>query len=799
MKRKILLLVNLFLPFVVFSQTLHSISPSGANAGETLTVSITGKGTKFKQASGTTVILGVNGAVTNSVTTVHDSLIQASITIPPNANTGDYDVTVTQVTVISRIMIKAFHVNGVPTPVLKAITPTIATNGQTLDVTITGGNTHFNTNGNNVVEFGFGQGSGTTVANSTTPVSDTILKASITIPAKVYNGTYPVYVKNSTDGSMVLQNVFQINGNPRPELASLNPKNGTAGKTLDVTITGRFTHYNAGSNTVNFGFTAASGTTVVNSTTVLSDTTIKVNITIPASTAPGDYGVSVKNSIDGNMDLLMGFHVNPGQQPLIVNINPKSATTNQTLDVTITGAKTHFKSAGTSVIFGFFAQASGTVINSLTPVNDSSIVVNMTIPPNIKIGDYNVTVNNAVDGLLTINNGFRINQSSLASLSSISPATGNAGQTLTVTIRGVNTHFGTTNGTAAAFYFARASGTITIAANSVTVSNDTTLTAAIIIPADVFTGDYDFSVKNTTDGPSPMYGHGFHVNGIAPPLGVSATPNTILAGETGNITIIGNGAHFNSPASKTAVNFIGDRTIIINSKTVLNDSVIALSITAPAIGGGYRIEVTDSIDGKRIGFFKVYPKCFAFFKTTYDVPTNVFSLTLDSTSSKAKSFHWDFGDGTTSTDSFPSHVFTEDKIYNVCLQITNIAGDSCRYCHEIGKDSLGNPIFKTKGFSMYAKPYKELITGIPSNDTDEHFIAVYPNPADNFITIMSSTPISALNKPVLFIYSIEGRLLLQQAFVKEKMVLDISAFQRGMYIMQLTGSKQTEIIKFTKE
>jgi hypothetical protein len=598
MKKNILLFINLFLPFIVFSQTLQSISPSSANAGQTLTVSITGKGTKFKQGSGTTVILGVNGAVTNSVTAVHDSLIQANITIPSNAFTGDYDVTVMGVTVISKVMIKAFHVNGVPAPGLKAITPGIVNSGQTLDVTITGRNTHFSTNGNNIVEFGFGQGSGTTVANSTTPVSDTLLKANITVPAKVYNGTYPVYVKNSTDGALVLQNVFQVNGNPRPELAAINPKNGIAGKNLDVTITGRFTHFSAGSNSVTFGFTAASGTTVVNSTTVLSDTTIRANISIPVSIAPGDYGVAVTNSIEGNIGIQMAFHVSGAALPPAINTNP----------------------AG------------------------------------------------------------------------------------------------------------------------------------------------------------------------------------ILAGETANISIRGiRGTHFNQPGNKTTVNFVGNRTITVNSKTVVNDSMINLNITAPAIEGGYQVFVNDSIDGQFKGDFKIYPKCHAFFKTTYNTSTNVFTLTLDSATSKATSFHWDFGDGTASTDSFPSHVFTEDKIYNVCLQITNTAGDSCSYCHEIGKDSLGNPIFKTIGFSMYAKPYKELITGIPSNGDDAHFVSVYPNPADNLITIMSSTAISVLNKPVLSIYSIEGKLILQQAFVKEKMTLDVSAFQKGIYIMQLTGSKQTEIIKFTKE
>lgn len=798
MKRNLLLFANLLLPFVVFSQTLGSISPGSSNAGQTLDVTIIGIGTKFKQATGTAVIFGLNGAVTNSVNTLDDITIKANVTIPSNAFTGDYDVTVTQTAVNPKILTKAFHINGTPGPGIAHIFPNSATNGQTLDVTITGRNTHFSTNGNNTVEFAFEQGSGATVANSVTLINDTVIKANITVPAPVHDGDYAFSVKNSTDGVVAMPNGFHISGNPKPMLSNINPKKGIAGRTLDIILSARQTHFNSGTNTVNFGFSG--GATAVNSTTALSDTTIKVNITIPASTAPGDYGVTVTNSIEGSVGIASGFHVDPGQQPLIVAVTPHNASTKQTLDVTIIGANTHFKLPDCTVSFSFFAQASGvTIINSITPVNDSSIVVNMTIPPTIKSGDYDVLVRDSVDNLLSLNNSFHINQIQPPFLHTITPNTANAGQTLTVTIRGTSTHFGTTNGTAVAFYFSKAAGMTTVPANSITVINDTTLTASITVPSDVYTGGYNYSVKNTTDGPVPIYGYGFQVNGIAPPLSIDVNPSGILAGETGDITIFGKGAHFMSPASKTVIDFIGDRIIKINSKTIVNDSLINLNITAPGIGGDYRVEITDSIDGKRIGVFKVYPKCISFFKATYDVPTNVFTLTLDSATSKATSFRWDFGDGTQSTDSFPSHTFTEDKIYNVCLQVTNTIGDSCRYCHEIGKDSLGNPIFRTKGFSMHATPYKELVTGIPSEDNNGHFISVYPNPADNIITISSSTPISALNKPVLSVYSIEGKLLLQQAFVKEKMSVDVSAFRQGMYILQLTGSKQTEIIKFTKE
>ena len=56
----------------------------------------------------------------------------------------------------------------------------------------------------------------------------------------------------------------------------------------------------------------------------------------------------------------------------------------------------------------------------------------------------------------------------------------------------------------------------------------------------------------------------------------------------------------------------------------------------------------------------------------------------------ATGFHWDFGDGTTSTQAAPTHLYTIDSLFNVCMKVYVASGDSCEYCHIIGKDNLGN-------------------------------------------------------------------------------------------------------------
>lgn len=55
-----------------------------------------------------------------------------------------------------------------------------------------------------------------------------------------------------------------------------------------------------------------------------------------------------------------------------------------------------------------------------------------------------------------------------------------------------------------------------------------------------------------------------------------------------------------------------------------------------------------------------------------------------STSSHAISaWHWSFGDGSISTDQNPSHTYTHDGVYNVCLTITDATGCTHTVCHNV--------------------------------------------------------------------------------------------------------------------
>ena len=379
---------------------------------------------------------------------------------------------------------------------LVSISPSSASNGQTLNVSITGSNTHFTQgSGTTSVDFSFNQGS-PTVVNSTIILNDTAINANITVPPNTYTGDYNVFVNNSIDGQQSLYHGFHVNGIPPPSLVSINPSSANNGQTLNVTITGTNTHFSQSATSVSFSFNQGSPTTIVNSTTILNDSSIDANITVPAFTYTGDYNVFVNNSIDGYLWLYNAFHVNGIAHPSLVSISPSSASNGQTLNVTITGAITHFtQGSGTTVDFSF-NHGGSTVVNSTTILNDSSIDANITVPANTVTGDYNIFVNNSIDGQQSLYHGFHVNGIPPPFLVSISPAGVKPGQTLNVTITGANTHFTQGNGTYVGFIFNQGSATI----NSATILNDTSIIANITIPQNTNSGTYNAFVYNDIDG-----------------------------------------------------------------------------------------------------------------------------------------------------------------------------------------------------------------------------------------------------------------------------------------------------------
>ena len=111
-----------------------------------------------------------------------------------------------------------------------------------------------------------------------------------------------------------------------------------------------------------------------------------------------------------------------------------------TVDVTITGANTNFKSASV-LAFG------GTASGQLPLVQSSTLMLaNITVAPDATVGFRDVTVttdfgSGAVESALGVGAFNVIATPTLPTVTSVSPTSAARGSTLDVTIRGVNTNF----------------------------------------------------------------------------------------------------------------------------------------------------------------------------------------------------------------------------------------------------------------------------------------------------------------------------------------------------------------------
>jgi RHS repeat-associated protein len=205
--------------------------------------------------------------------------------------------------------------------------------------------------------------------------------------------------------------------------------------------------------------------------------------------------------------------------PALLSVMPNSASAGQMLNVILTGSCTSFSQGSTTSSFGPGIAVGGSQTGTTGPVtatSPTSAVASLNVDPAATVGVrvVNVTTNSEV---VTLNSGFTVIAGPPV-LSTISPNTGQQGQTESVTITGQNTHF--VQGTTVVSF---GSG---ITVNSVTVTNPTSLIANVTIPSNANLGTYTVTV--TTGSELVTLAGAFNVTPANQPPVVSAGPSRTL-------------------------------------------------------------------------------------------------------------------------------------------------------------------------------------------------------------------------------------------------------------------------------
>ena len=146
---------------------------------------------------------------------------------------------------------------------------------------------------------------------------------------------------------------------------------------------------------------------------------------------------------------------------------------------------------------------------------------------------------------------------------------------------------------------------------------------------------------------------------------------------------------------------------------------------------------------------------------------------------------WEFGDGGTSTDANPTHVYTEIGTYTICATVTGVEC-SATDCIEITVDENGNG---QEGGGMMIQGFTLVVNGQVTSASEQNLeeISVFPNPIAPGKPLLIETPF-ALNG-VVFLYSISGSLI--ESFTstlgagKSALPINTTHLLPGVYVLQI--------------
>ncbi|MCW3125990.1 MAG: repeat-containing protein [Bacteroidetes bacterium] len=145
---------------------------------------------------------------------------------------------------------------------------------------------------------------------------------------------------------------------------------------------------------------------------------------------------------------------------------------------------------------------------------------------------------------------------------------------------------------------------------------------------------------------------------------------------------------------------------------------------------------------------------------------------------------WDFGDGSTSTNPYPSHTYATPGQYTVCLTV----GTPGTTCYDTYCDSSFYAYKTASGLMTHLSISGA--TGINEASANTA-ISIYPNPVNDKLTISTKGNIDNER-----IFNMGGQLVFERKSGNE---INVSKFSTGIYILELSSNGATSRTKFVKE
>lgn len=165
-------------------------------------------------------------------------------------------------------------------------------------------------------------------------------------------------------------------------------------------------------------------------------------------------------------------------------------------------------------------------------------------------------------------------------------------------------------------------------------------------------------------------------------------------------------------------------------------------------------------------------------------------------------FEWDFGDGTSSFDPYPTHVYGASGPYSLCLTMSDAASCTSIYCDSVSIDG--------DGFYEGMAPENEVRNGftirvlnqLPASVDEQAFNEprLWPNPVTDALNLSFRSTVSG-TVPMRIIDS-NGRVARQEslAFARGANSISLNAIDlaTGIYLLRIGNDTNTMNIRFIK-
>jgi hypothetical protein len=157
-------------------------------------------------------------------------------------------------------------------------------------------------------------------------------------------------------------------------------------------------------------------------------------------------------------------------------------------------------------------------------------------------------------------------------------------------------------------------------------------------------------------------------------------------------------------------------------------------------------------------------------------------------------FLWEFGDGSTSTQAYPTHQYTGNGPFTLCLTIT---GNGCTdtYCEDVEIDDDG--LLRDGGFLLTV--LHELPTGIADAPAISE-MRTWPNPATDELNVGLSSAMKGLVE--LRVMDLSGRMVLNEPRAlstgSNTLRVAIGQLEPGVYLLHVGDRRNGVTQRFVK-